>query len=200
MTSDNGSEGVTGAPEGSQDGLRLGSWPQLPDTVTVHPDVDLGAGDPSLAFGRRQCIASRVDGKRCGAYPPMGALLCNIHAGLLSPAQGAHALADKRRKARDRAETIAAQRALGTRALVAAVLVEEAEKVEATVRGLLADASTGDRDAARLLISWLNQALGQPTERVEQLPPVSPADLDKLDTRTLEALVARGRDQGLRAV
>jgi hypothetical protein len=50
------------------------------------------------------------------------------------------------------------------------------------------------------LIPWLNQALGMPTERVEQRKPGSLEELEQMDTAELEALVAEGRRKRLEAV
>lgn len=183
MTQDNGSQPVTG-PE---------------DQPQAHHSVDMTQDDPTLVEGRRICVAARVDGERCGSNPPRDKLLCNAHAGTLDPSAGGHALARKKREARSRAESEAAVRALGTRAVVAQVFARRAAAVEKTVDLLLDAAESGDVRSAQALLPWIDQALGKPTERVEQHAPSSREDLERLDTRALEALVARGRDR-LKAV
>ena len=88
---------------------------------------------------------------------------------------------------------------LGTRAVVAEALAAEAENVEKAVKLLCRSAGGGDLAAAKALIPWLNQALGMPTERVEQRPPSTLQELEQMDTAELERLVARGRERPLRA-
>jgi hypothetical protein len=96
--------------------------------------------------------------------------------------------------------TALALQKLGTRSVVAEALASEAENVERAVKLLCRSAGNGDLQAAKALIPWLNQALGMPTERVEHRPPSTLTELQEMDTAALEALVARGREQRLRAV
>jgi len=180
--------------EGSQDATGLAPG------FHAHPDVDLGAEDPALVEGRRYCVATKADGERCKALAPRGELACNAHAGRLDPSSGGHALARKRREARERAEREVAARALGTRAVVAAVLEERALEVRKTVEHLLTAAATGDRAAAQSLLPWIDQALGRPTERVESTQTRTVEDVRALDPASLQALVAEGRAARLRAV
>jgi hypothetical protein len=88
---------------------------------------------------------------------------------------------------------------LGTRAVVAEALAVEAENVEKAVRLLCRSAGGGDLAAAKALIPWLNQALGMPTERVEHRPPTTLREIQEMDTKELDRLVARGRERRLRA-
>jgi hypothetical protein len=81
---------------------------------------------------------------------------------------------------------------MGTRAVVAEALVAEAANVDRAVRVLCEAAAKGDIVAAKALIPWLNQALGMPTERVEQRVPGSLEELEQMDTAQLEVLVAEG--------
>jgi hypothetical protein len=182
--SQNGAE----AASASEDRPGPPSWP-------VHPDVDLNADDPALVEGVRRCVATKADGERCQANPPRDSVLCNGHSRRLDPSLGAQALAKKRRDARRRAEDRVAARALGTRAAVAAKLAASTEQVEQALDHLLTAAATGDLKSAQALLPWIDQALGRPTERVEQLAPTSKQDLDKLGTKELEALVAQGRER-----
>jgi hypothetical protein len=92
---------------------------------------------------------------------------------------------------------------LGTRAVVASVLVAEAEKVAMTVRNLLEAGAEGDLAAAKALVPWLDQAYGKPTERVEHKHPSSVDELEQMDEEQLARLVAEGRQrrlEGLQAV
>lgn len=171
----------------------------LPATITVADTVDLDAEDPALAAGKRTCVSTRRDGERCGAAAVGGELLCSLHSGRLSPADGARAKAKRRSEANERTERALSLQRLGTRAVVAQTLVAEADNVEATVRSLLARASQGDIRAATALIPWLNQGLGMPTERVEAVLPTSPEQVAEASSEALSALVAEGRRRRLRA-
>jgi ribosomal protein L17 len=84
--------------------------------------------------------------------------------------------------------------------VVAAVLEERALEVRRTVEHLLTAAATGDRAAAQSLLPWIDQALGRPTERVEQTQTRTIEDVRALDPASLQALVAEGRAARLRAV
>ena len=185
-------------------------WPPLPDTVTVHPEIDLQADDPAHVDepinaghgrqSRRRCIASKQNGERCGGRAMLQHLLCPLHGERLSPQQGAQALHAKRREAKRRAESALSLQKLGTRALVAQVFAERAAQVESALGLLLDSAAGGDLKSAQALLPWLNQALGMPTERVEQRPPSTLQELEQMDTAELERLVARGRERRLRAL
>jgi hypothetical protein len=86
---------------------------------------------------------------------------------------------------------------LGTRAVVAETLVEEAANVRLAVKLLCQSAGSGDLAAAKALIPWLDQALGKPTERHELRVPSSVEEVEQLSTEELESLVARGRAKRL---
>jgi hypothetical protein len=79
-------------------------------------------------------------------------------------------------------------------------LAEKAEQVHQAVRLLCDSAAAGDLKSAQALIPWINQALGMPTERVEQRIPGSLEELERMDTAQLEQLVAEGRRKRLEAV
>jgi hypothetical protein len=72
-------------------------------------------------------------------------------------------------------------------------LASEAEKVDRAVRHLVDAAANGDIQAAKALIPWIDQALGKPTERVEQRVPSTLEELETLSDEDLERLVAQGR-------
>jgi hypothetical protein len=86
---------------------------------------------------------------------------------------------------------------LGTRAVVAEALVDEAEKVDRAVRHLVDAAARGDIAAAKALIPWLNQAFGMPQERVQHTTPSTLEELERMDTASLEELVRKGRERRL---
>jgi hypothetical protein len=86
---------------------------------------------------------------------------------------------------------------LGTRAVVAEVLVAEAEKVARTVEHLLDAGAEGDLAAAKALVPWIDQAYGKPTERVEHRVPSSVEELEQMSMEELERLVAQGRARRL---
>ena len=79
-------------------------------------------------------------------------------------------------------------------------MAEKAEQVHQAVRLLCDSAAAGDLKSAQALIPWINQALGMPTERVEQRTPGSLEELEQMDTAQLEALVAGGRKRRLEAL
>jgi hypothetical protein len=93
------------------------------------------------------------------------------------------------------AESVRELQRLGTRSVVAEVLVAEAEKVAWTVRNLLEAGAGGDRAAARAQVPWIDQAYGKPTERVEHKYPASIDELEQMSEEELERLVAQGRRQ-----
>lgn len=182
-------------------------WPLIPDAVTVHGTVDLGALDPAHQDDfqghhglTRRCVAARRDGHRCNGVALLDALLCPMHEGRADPALGAQASKEASRKARERVDDVAALRRLGTRQLVAEALVAEAANIKAAISVLARAAAGGDRQAALALIPWLDQGLGKPTERVEVRAPSTLGDLEDMDTAQLEAMVAEGRARRLRLV
>jgi hypothetical protein len=83
--------------------------------------------------------------------------------------------------------------------LLAEALVAEAANVDKAVRLLCESAGAGDLAAAKALIPWLNQALGMPTERVEHRLPTGLEELERMDEKQPERLVAKGRERRLRA-
>jgi hypothetical protein len=186
-------------------GFELPGWPAFPAGVLPHASVDVQADDPALVehrerMGSRQCVTSRADGERCRARAGDGELLCNLHAGRLDSAQGGRALAQKKREAKARAEEDMGRRSLGTRAMIADVLHERAQDVARVVNSLIDAAAAGDMKAQSLLLPYINQALGLPTERVEHSAPQDASGLRSASTEELEALVARGRSKRLSAV
>jgi hypothetical protein len=182
--------------------MRADPWPLLPESVTVHGSVDLGAADPAEQEEHewRRCVGTRRDGHRCGARALDNALVCPIHDGRADPSLAAKASHEAKALRRGRAEEIAAMRRLGTRQLVAEALTRKAAEIDRTISVLADAAAAGDRQAALALIPWVNQGLGMPTERVEHGTPATLDDLDRMDTAALEALVARGRERRLRLV
>lgn len=169
-------------------------WPEFPPGVTAHASVDLGAYDPAaLDSGKRQCVACRSDGERCRGVAITELLICALHAGRLDSAAGGRARAEKQRKAKEKAEEALARRSLGTRAMIAHVLHEREEDVAKVVNGLIDQAKAGDMKAQSLLLPYINQALGLPTERVEHTTPTTPDEVDRASTETLQDMVARAR-------
>lgn len=77
---------------------------------------------------------------------------------------------------------------LGTRAAIAAKFSERSSSVLATIDTLLDAAERGDLAAAKLLIPYLNQGLGMPTQPLAQSSPESPVEELSLDQ--LRALAA----------
>ena len=179
--------------------FEIGGWPAFPEGVLPHDSVDLDAEDPSsLDSGKRQCVGIRADGERCRATAVSAHLLCSLHTGRLDAAEGGRAVAEKRRKAKERAEEELGRRSLGTRATIAFVLHREHRKLELIVEDLLERASKGDAKAQALLPAYLNQALGLPQERVEHSLPGTAGEVAQASTASLAALVEQRRR--LRAV
>ena len=168
----------------------------IPDGLQLSDDVELDNDDPALTdSGRRACIAERRAGGRCTAPPLTGWLLCSAHGGQLDPRSGGLALAEKRREARIGAEETSRLARLGTRGVIADTFARRALAVRATLDLLLDDAERGDKAAARLLLPFLNQGLGLPTETTVLVhgDPTSEADLDAMSTSELAAFVAAKR-------
>ena len=166
----------------------------------VEPDAEDPAATGELKGLPRRCIAhSERKGRRCGAGVPRDDVICTLHSGRLTPAHGGagRALGNQRRK--DRIEQMAALQRMGTRAVVAAALVDQAQEVDSAVRMLCRAAASGDLNAAKALIPWINQALGNPTERSEVSLSARPADLAAMSSEQLQSLVERGRAAGLPA-
>lgn len=177
-------------------------WPTFPAGVVPHDLVDLDAEDPSHVEGRstRQCVSTRQDGERCRGVAMRGQLICALHAGRVDSAEGGRAKARKARERRQKAEEDVGRRSLGTRAMIADVLHERAEDVATVVNDLINRAAKGDMKAQSLLLPYINQALGMPTERVEHAPPGEAEQLRSASTAELEALVAEGRKRRFSAV
>lgn len=170
----------------------------IPGHIALWPEVDLHSPDPAWSeeAGRRLCIATRRAGGRCTAPPLQAGLLCTPHAGRLDSVAGGHAKAKKLRDSRSTAEERAAWARLGTRGVIAARLAARADAVAATVDVLLDAASSGDLASAKLLVPYLNQGLGLPTERVQITGLQDGADLAAMRDEELQALVARAAAQG----
>lgn len=183
-------------------GYELPGWPSFPPGVLPHASIDVQAADPALLdSGRRQCVtARRADGARCGAVAVGDRLLCSMHAGLADPALAAQAKHQQDRARKDAAEQEMGRRSLGTRAMIADVLHERAQDVAKVVNSLIDQAAAGDMKAQSLLLPYINQALGLPTERLEHSAPQDASQLRSASTEELEALVARGRSRRLAAV
>jgi hypothetical protein len=113
---------------------------------------------------------------------------------------GAKAKWTRRREQEQRAERALSLQKLGTRAVVAEALASEAENVERAVKLLCRSAGSGDLQATKALIPWLNQGLGMPTERVEHRSPSTLAEVQELSTAELQRLVAEGRERRLQAL
>jgi hypothetical protein len=173
-------------------------WEAVPLNVelAVDPDDLHDPADPCLQpDGKRRCISTRRAGGRCTAQPGKHSLLCNMHSGLIDPAEGGRARAQKARGQQiDEAEQ-ARLRRLGTRGVIADTMAERPDLVRAATLVLLEDAAKGDRGAAKLLGPMLNQAHGMPTERVMVTSPESVDDLDAMDTAQLESYVETLRAQ-----
>ncbi len=173
----------------------------VPLTVTVWNAVDLDAEDPALdERGRRVCIAAKKAGGRCTVGAVRGRILCAVHAGLLDPSQGGHARAQKIRAAHETAEEKARWAALDSRGVIAAAFAERKGQLRSTIHVLLAAASQGDLQAAKLLGPYLNQAHGMPGERVEVVAPTGADDLSSMATGDLLALVRERRSQAVSEV
>jgi len=166
---------------------------------TIAADVDRDAEDPAtsgqLDKAPRRCVVLAASGQRCRASPLFNDLRCSLHAGRLTPADGGRgrALAIRRRQAR--AERITALQRMGTRSVVAEALVAEAEQVYRAVTNLTAAAAQGDIAAAKALVPWLNQALGNPTERLELAKADNMTDLTKLSSQQLRAMLEESRNR-----
>jgi hypothetical protein len=188
-------------------------WPPLPENVTVHHTVDLDTHDPTYTAqtvnagqdktSHRRCVATNHD--RHTLRHPRHAHLTHLpqHGGRLSYDKAREAKRQRAAERERRAEQVLQLQKLGTRAVVAEVLVAEAEKVARTVRNLLDAGAKGDLNAAKALVPWIDQAYGKPTERVEHKLPSSVEELETMSEEQLERLVAQGRQrrlQGLRAV
>jgi hypothetical protein len=188
-------------------------WPEFPAGVKLADGLALDSDDPARpregmneGVGRsgrsRRCVAQRNAGGRCGAPAITSHLLCSMHAGRADPRQAAqtrHRLAQEAKdRVRDRAAA-AGLGALGTRSLVAETLVAEHDNLRKALKHLAAAAGAGDIKAAQALLPWLNQALGNPTERAEIRFPTTGQEAQSLSTSQLEALVAQGREARLAA-
>ena len=138
---------------------------------------------------RRRCISTRRAGGRCTAQPGKHSLLCNMHSGLIDPAEGGRARAQKARGQQLDETEQARLRRLGTRGVIADTMARNPGLVAQATLVLLEDAAKGDRGAAKLIGPFLNQGLGLPTERVEIVSPSSAEDLDGMDTAQLESYV-----------
>lgn len=181
--------------------MQIGLWPSWPEGVGLGQNVDVDAEDPAAVttLAYRQCCGAKKDGGRCRGRSLNDGLLCPVHEGRADPLLAVRARVEAAAERRSRSEGVVALQRLGTRAVIAQTLVEEAASVRATVRTLLTAAAGGDVAAAKACIPYFNQGLGMPTERVEHKLP-SLADLEGLETAQLEEMVARGREQRLRAV
>lgn len=165
----------------------------LGDGFSLAPDVDLDAPDPALMDdGRRSCIAATRAGTRCRATPARDLAVCNAHAGRLDSSAGGHALAAKRREARDEARNREIEARLGTRGVVVSALAAKHAEIRLAIGQLADRAAAGDRQCALALIPWLNQGLGMPAAStpVVVATPEGEMALDALDTASLQALLA----------
>lgn len=182
-------------------GLQIGDWPALPPGVGWADGVNVDADDPALLdSGKRQCIAVKAAGGRCGAPAVGELLLCSVHGGLTDPRLAGLKRQENARRRREDAETQVAMARLGTRALVAATLARKHREIDRAISHLADAAAKGDLKSAQALIPWINQGLGMPTERLEHSTPGSLEELQALDTAQLEALVAERRRSRLHAV
>jgi hypothetical protein len=190
--------------DGIEDLEPVGRWAILPESTTVHPDVDLGAEDPAANgyehSDKRRCVAQRRDGHRCRAWAAPDSLACSFHDGRSDPRQAALASHEAQRARREGRERALALSRLGTRAVVADALVVEHDNVHRAVRLLARSAGQGDLKSAQALIPWIDQALGRPTERVEHSQPGTQEELESMETSALQALVAKGRERRLRSI
>jgi hypothetical protein len=170
----------------------------IPLDVILDDDVDLDAEDPAQTLEGRRCIAVRRAGGRCGSRPLSTALLCAPHSGLLPPAVGGQARAQKLREQEISDEEVMRLARLGARGLIADRFTSRPAVLARVVDTLMDMAAAGDQGAAKALIPYMNQGFGAPTERVEVLTPESRADIEAMPTDQLAALVQRKRQ--LRAV
>lgn len=182
--------------------FEVNGWPTFPAGVLPHDSVDVDAEDPSRVEGRttRQCVSTRQDGERCGGVAMRGQLICALHAGRVDSAEGGRAKARKARERREAAEAEVGRRSLGTRAMIADVLHQRAEDVAIVVNDLIDRAKAGDMKAQSLLLPYIDQALGKPTERVEHDLPSTVSEVREADSAALAQLVAEGRRKRLLAV
>jgi len=168
-----------------------------PPNVVLAAGIDLHADDPALLdSGRRVCVAERKAGGRCKSPAVVGLLLCGVHSGRCDPAAGGRAAAEKRNGLRLAAEDRVAERMLGVRSALSAQLQRRADDVVAVVDNILDRARDGDHKAQLALLPYLDQALGKPTERIEQASGAE--TLDRMATEDLAARVAQARRERLR--
>lgn len=154
----------------------------------------LDGTDPSITdSGRRICIAVRRAGGRCTASAPASSLLCNMHSGVVDPAAGGRALAEKRRNAATSEAEVLRMVRVGARGVVAERLHARPLVTARVVDTLMDMAASGDVTAAKALVPWMNQGLGMPTETVHVTTPESLTDLERLGTADLAAYVAQRR-------
>jgi hypothetical protein len=182
--------------EGDIPGPDQTAWEPLPDNVSVAAGIDLTLDDPAWTGEKgkpRQCVAEKAAGGRCGAIAVHTRLLCSMHAGLADPQAAARTRAERRRLTLVNAENRVAERSLGVRAALGAALAARETDLRRIINGLIDGAVAGDQKAASLLLPYLDQALGRPTERIEHHAPTTPEELESLSTSELEALVAQGR-------
>ena len=169
----------------------------IPLDVAIADGVDLDSEDPSYIqeTGRRLCVGERRAGGRCTAPAHRAGLLCSAHSGLIDPASGARARAEKRRQQLISDEEVARLVRIGIRG-VAAELLHARPLVTARIVDTLMDmAAAGDLQAIKALPLWLNQGLGMPTETVRVEDPASSDDIRSMPTDELRAWAAarRGR-------
>jgi hypothetical protein len=160
----------------------------------LHPSVDALALDPALREdGKRQCVDTRTDGERCGAWAITTGPRCAFHSGLADPAVGGKAKAAAIQASKDRAAELDAEARLGTRAIISRVFQERAADVRSVVSSILDDAldveaPAATRRAARTaLLPWLDQALGRPKESMEITVPGTLEEIDSMDYSALLA-------------
>lgn len=156
--------------------------------------------DQGDEYDWRRCVAARRDGHRCNGRAVDEGLLCPFHDGRSDPQEAARASHLARDEKKRRQEELHALKRLGTRKVVAEALLEKALEIRQAIFVLADSAASGDVRSAQALIPWLDQALGKPTERVEHTAPVTPEDLQGLDTAELQRLVAEGRRRRLQLV
>ena len=81
---------------------------------------------------------------------------------------------------------------LGARGVIQEALASRPEQVQRAVEVLVDAAAAGDVAAAKLLVPYMNQAYGMPTERVHHEAPQTAADVAALPTAELLRLVREG--------
>ena len=186
---------VESAPESSGDASpdNATAWEALPDGLRLAAGIDLDSADPTLADGKRQCVAiAATTGERCSSRALRDGLVCTAHAGRLDSSAGGRVLAERRRAARREAEERVAERKLGVRGALSAELHRRSNDVVAAVGLLLDKATAGDVKAAQALLPWLDQAFGK-TIPLADKPPAQEHNLSDLSDEDLAAIVARGR-------